>query len=302
MRMRFLPLTLMLCLTLLACGSAAAKAPLPPGWKAGNTEVFLLNDGGGEADSSILIGASPELIAKYYPNKTTPSTFNAFLVREGGKNILVDTGFGKGIHDGLKALGLGAGDIDLVLITHMHGDHIGGLVKDGKAAFPKAEVYVAEKERAYWSSEANMKAAPEGKKAGFTMAVESLKPYADKVSVFTPGGLEEKGVEIAPGIRAIAAYGHTPGHTMFLVGGDGGELLIWGDLTHALGVQMEAPEIAVTYDVDPKEAVATREKVLRFVAEKNIPVAGMHIVPPAMGFVRAKTQGKGYSFIPLGSK
>jgi glyoxylase-like metal-dependent hydrolase (beta-lactamase superfamily II) len=103
---------------------------------------------------------------------------------------------------------------------------------------------------------------------------------------------------LLPDIQGIAAYGHTPGHTAFMVGSSGQQMLIWGDLTHATPVQMPYPQLAVTYDVDPNQAVASRMKILEYIAKNNIPIAGMHIAFPGMGHVKANSEG-GYAFTPL---
>ena len=112
--------------------------------------------------------------------------------------------------------------------------------------------------------------------------------------------LESGGAEsIMRGIYAVEAYGHTPGHTMFLLNSGGERLLIWGDLTHAMAVQIPRPAVTVTFDVDTAAAAATREKVLKFVSENEIPVAGMHIAYPGIGDIVLDPENPGgYEFMP----
>jgi glyoxylase-like metal-dependent hydrolase (beta-lactamase superfamily II) len=166
----------------------------------------------------------------------------------------------------------------------MHGDHTGGLAKNGQALFPNARVCLAEQERDYWTrTHVNQG------------AVAALAPYGSKVSVFRPGEPGTQAAELLPGITAVAAFGHTPGHTLFLFESAGQKLLIWGDLMHVEKIQFPRPEISVTYDVDPAAAAVSRKKILEYAAANNIPVAGMHLVYPAIGIVRA--EGGGYRFV-----
>jgi glyoxylase-like metal-dependent hydrolase (beta-lactamase superfamily II) len=251
----------------------------------GGYKVYLLSEGQQKGNTGILIGATPEMIAEQIPDGAFPNASNAFLIQTPDKNILVDTGFGRLLFDNLESIGLDAGQIDVVLITHMHGDHIGGLLKDGQAAFPNAELYIAQPEHDYWVNQNN---------AG---AINVIKAYEKQLNLFEPNELENIITPLLPGITPVAAYGHTPGHTVFLVESNEDKLLIWGDLTHAMAIQMPYPQVAVTYDVNPEEAVQSRKVILKYVAENKIPIAGMHIAYPAVGEIKSVC-GKGYEFIP----
>jgi len=252
--------------------------------KFGEYKLILLSEGQQQGNTGILLKATPEMLKEYAPDGKFPNATNTFLLQTGNKNILFDTGFGKLLFDHLKALGLTANDIDEVLLTHMHGDHIGGLLIDGKAAFPNAKLYIAQLEYEYWSDKENIQAI--------------LKAYEGKVELFEPNELNNITISVLPGIKAIAAYGHTPGHAVFEIGSGKDKLLIWGDLTHAMAVQMPHPEIAVTYDTNPEQAIRSRLAILDYVSKNKIPIAGMHIAYPAMGNITANTQN-GYEFIPL---
>ena len=212
--------------------------------------------------------------------------------------MLVDTGFGRGLFTELEKLGIAPEAVNAVLLTHMHVDHISGLLRDGKPAFPNAQIFVAEKEKAYWTDAAIMAGKPEAAQEAFKLPQAVVAAYEGRLSVFDPGTLQ-KPAALFPGVKSIAAYGHTLGHSMFLLESEGDSLLIWGDLTHVTDLQLAAPTVAVTYDIDPAQAVETRKAVLAHVAANNIPVAGMHISRPAMGRVTAVSEGS-YAFTPLG--
>jgi glyoxylase-like metal-dependent hydrolase (beta-lactamase superfamily II) len=254
-------------------------------FKTGAFEVYMLEESSGPGRPSILLGISPEDLEKYAPGGNFQSAVNTFLIRGQGLTVVVDTGFGGAIFESLKALGVSPADVDAVLITHMHGDHIGGLQKDGKALFPNAKVYVAKQERDYWLGARN----DPGARA-------ALAPYGRRVETFAPGKIGANPPELLRGIRALAAFGHTPGHTLFLLESEGQKFLIWGDLMHAEKIQFPLPSISVSYDADPAAAAASRREVLQYVSQNKIPVGGMHLVYPAVGTVRAEEEG--YSFTP----
>jgi glyoxylase-like metal-dependent hydrolase (beta-lactamase superfamily II) len=255
----------------------------------GNFEIITLSEGQQKSGSSILIDATPEILKQYAPDGTFPSACNAFLVKTADKTILVDAGFGRNLFDNLKSQNVNAEEVDIILLTHMHGDHIGGLLRDGKVAFPNAQLYIAKAEHDYWM---NLDSR------GGEQARNVIEAYKSKLHLFTPVDFANTSTELISGIQAIAAYGHTPGHTAYLLKSDNSQFLIWGDLTHAMAIQMPHPEISVTYDVNPDEAAITRKKVLEYVEKNKIPVGGMHIAFPAMGHIKASTT-KGYEFEPL---
>ena len=267
--------------------------------KVGQYEVSVLNEKDSEGDPYILVGASSDDIKKYLPNGKYLSGANAFLIRTPGSVLLIDTGYGTKLFQNMETLGVKPEDIDAVLLTHMHGDHIGGLLREGKATFPKAKLYVGQKESEYWTNRENMKKAPAGSRSGFEKSIETLAAYKGRVERFTPGELTKNGNELLPGIRANAAYGHTPGHTAFTIESAGQKLLIWGDLTHAMAIQMPLPHVGVVYDTDLPMAIATREAYLDFIAQNKIQVAGMHIPMPGMGTLQRDSQTEnGYIFTP----
>ena len=265
--------------------------------KLGNSKVYLLSEGQRDGNTGILIGAKPEITQKYAPNNSFPMATNAFLVQINGKNILFDAGYGRGLFDNLQSLQLKPEDIDAIFITHMHGDHIGGLLRDDQAAFPNATLYLAKPEHDYWTNDEAINQLPENRRGGFLAAKKAVDAYKNRLNLFEPDKINSPYNKILyPGIKAFAAYGHTPGHTVFLLESGNEKLLIWGDLTHAMAVQMPHPEIAVSYDTDPETAIQSRLAILRFVSEQKIPVAGMHIAYPGIGTIEKSEPG--YKFIP----
>lgn len=285
-------------LSLLAASAAFAEGnDTPFSWKVGTMEVIQLVDAEGEINTDILLGASPGQIERYVP-KGTGSSVNAFLLRTPGRVMLVDAGFGQRIFGELESLGIAPEAVNAVLLTHMHVDHISGLLRDGKPAFPNAQIFVSEAEKAYWTDTAIMAGKPEPEQKAFKLPQAVVAAYEGRISAFAPGTLK-KPAPLFPGIKSIAAYGHTLGHSMFLLESEGNKLLIWGDLTHVTNLQAAVPTVAVTYDIDPAQAVETRKEVLAHVAANNIPVAGMHVSRPAMGRIKAVGEGS-YSFTPLG--
>ena len=250
----------------------------------GSFSISTLSEGGGNGNVNLLVGATPNMLKMYAPDGTFPLATNAFLVHANGKIILIDTGYGRNLFKNLNSLGVSEEQVDVVLLTHLHGDHIGGLSKDGKAAFPNAEVYVAEKEYDYWINEAKNESA-----------IAALLPYTSKMHKFTPVELGSKNENLFPGIQAIAAYGHTPGHTGFLIESDGEKMLVWGDVTHAMAIQMPHPEVALSFDSDKTMAIESRRKILEYVVKNKILVAGMHIIFPGIGTIQS-TKKSGYTF------
>ena len=259
-------------------------------YKVGLFDITLLAESQGQGNKDILIDATPEMMQECAPDGTFPNAMNAFLVKTPDMNVLVDAGLGIKLFANLESSGVKADQIDVVLITHMHGDHIGGMLKDGEVMFPNAKVYIGKAEHDYWMN-------AEGNRS--QQAKDVIAAYKDKLVLFQPGEIGSKAKDVIPGFTPFAAFGHTPGHTIFQVESDGEKLLIWADLTHAMALQMPYPQVAVTYDTDPAMAIASRIQTLEYVAKNNIPIAGMHIAFPAMGMITKDVSGKGYRFNPF---
>ena len=216
---------------------------------------------------------------------------NAFLVKTPEKNILIDTGTGAKLFENLESINVNPSEIDAILITHMHYDHIGGLLKDNQVMFPNAELYIAQPEHDYWTSDEAMEKVPEAYRGGFKQARTVIEAYKNQLKLFETAPFDGDVKELLPFVVAIAAPGHTPGHTMYMVTSNNNQMLFWGDLTHALSIQMPYPEVAVTYDVDSAQAIESRKAILEYVSKNNIQIAGMHNSFPAMGKIKSAETG-----------
>ncbi|MCL2390413.1 MAG: MBL fold metallo-hydrolase [Endomicrobia bacterium] len=259
-------------------------------YKIGSIDFIAFKDLDTNMGKSILLKPDSEIVKKLMPDDQNPSSINAFVVKTGSKIVLIDTGVGAGgnLIKNLAAAGISPEQVDIVLITHMHGDHVGGLIKSGnQKAFPSATVYVAKPEIDYWTANISSNI----KNSDLARAVKAV--YGDKFKTFT----WEDGGDIIAGIKTVKAQGHTPGHTAFEISSDGEKLIVIGDLIHSLNVQMADPRLAVTFDVDPIQAVDTRKRILKDAARATTRIAGMHIPFPGVGTVTEKDDG-GYFFNP----
>jgi glyoxylase-like metal-dependent hydrolase (beta-lactamase superfamily II) len=257
-------------------------------YNVGSIEVFIIVEGQGTGKTDLLVGADKEIIDQFIPNGTFSNSANCFLIKTGKNNVLIDTGTGYNgiIIDKIKKIGLEPEQIDVIFITHLHRDHIGSLQKDGKINFPNANVYLSTKEFEYFT------------KTDINQSiVDTLSVYGKKVITFEPNELGNDLKEIINGIIPITAYGHTPGHTVYLIKEDKAEFLIIGDLLHVPLIQFPIPEISVTYDNDHRKAAIERRKYLDYSAKNKIPIGGMHIVYPGIGNVFANNNG--FDYIPM---
>ena len=254
-------------------------------YNAGDFEIILLSEGQRDGGTNTLIGATPEMITEVAPDEKIPGATNAFLIKIAGKNILVDSGYGRELFKNLESVGVTPDKVDAILMTHLHGDHVGGLLTEGEVAFPNAEFYLAQPEYDHFINQESAK--------------KVIEAYRAKLHLFQPEQLGRGANPLdssLPYIKGIAAYGHTPGHTVYMVELNGKSFMIWGDLTHSMAVQMPYPKVAVTYDSNKEDAIAYRAKILEYVSKEAIPVAGMHIPFPGIGVI--SVAGGGYKFNP----
>lgn len=292
---------------------AQAAAPLQktqvPGYyrhQVGDFEVTALYDGQIELDTKILKNASPAQIqrelARLFRNNPTPTAVNAYLVNTGAQLVLVDTGAAKlfgptlgNVLVNLKASGYNPEQVDVVLLTHLHADHVGGVLgPDGQPAFPHATVYVAKAEAEFWLSKEIMAKAPKDAQGFFAMAQNSIAPVAAAGKLKTFAGEQE----VVPGIKALNTAGHTAGHTSYLLSSKGQQLLILGDIVHNFAVQFAKPEVAIEFDSDPKAAVATRKRLFAWAAKDKLQISAAHLPFPGIGNVRADGAGH-YTYLPI---
>lgn len=294
-----------------AAAQAAAPQVLanPPGFyrvMLGRFEITALSDGtvpNFELQKLLTNASSDEVrlaLDREYLQDPVEGSVNAFLINTGSKLVLVDTGaaglFGPTLGrlpDNLRASGYRPEQIDMVIITHMHPDHVGGLMAEGRIAFPNAVVHADRREAAFWLSQANMDAAPEANKGFFKGAMASVEPYvrAGRFKSF------DDGAELLPGIRVKATPGHTAGHSFVLVESEGQKLVLWGDLIHAAAVQFPHPEVTIVYDSDSAAAAKQRHQAFAEAARDGYLVGAAHISFPGLGRVRA--EGAAYRWVPV---
>lgn len=286
-------------------GAPAAKKQAA-GWyraKVGDIEVTALLDTTARLPMvQFLVGAPKEQLsaamARHFLSDEPEVSVNAYLVNTGGKLVLIDTGLGTGMGStpmllkNLRAAGYRPEQVDEVCITHMHTDHIGGLAVAGKRVFPNAVLRIDKADTDHWLAEPPAD-APKDARASFEATRALIGPYqaAGKLRPF------EGETQVAPGVTAVPAHGHTPGHAIYRVESKGQVLVLWGDLIHVAAVQFENPKIAISFDSDNAQAIAQREKAFAEAAAKRWTVAGAHLSFPGIGHIRA--EGAGYVFVPL---
>lgn len=281
--------TILFILALLILAGAAyfALSAKTKTFAVGRSAVIPIQDKPSQMNASLFHGASDAYLSKLIPSGSAPASINIFLIKHNGNLLLVDTGLGaadSGLPASLAKAGISPEQIDVILLTHLHGDHIGGLAVNGQPAFPNAEIFVSRAEYDFWAGE---NIAPQFKGTS-ELAKKNLSLYNTNLKTFD---FDE---EIIPGVTALNAVGHTPGHTAFLLESDGKKLLFWGDTVHGAAVQFISPEISTSYDMNMPEAISSRTTLMSRAAKESIPVAGAHLPFPGIGRVTA--DGDSFSY------
>ena len=271
----------------------------------GEIEVTLLHDGAaarplaeGFVRNAPLAAVQAVLAAAGEPAGQITIHFTATLVRTAGRLVLIDTGNGTAGAPGtgrllasLRAAGHAPEAIDQVILSHFHGDHINGLRDaEGGLVFARAAILVPAAEWAFWLDDDRAAQAPEAMRAAFANIRRVLGPLDGKVERFAG----ER--ELLPGITALPAPGHTPGHTAFLLENGGERLLVWSDTTNRPELFVRHPGWHAAFDLDPAQAEATRRRLLALAATGRLRVAGFHFPFPATGFIEGA--GDAYAFVP----
>jgi len=312
-----MPIAFTLLATTAVTSAAAGLPPAPPlagrGWSAeqapgfyrfrlGAFKITVLSDGTAPRDLSKIMSKPGEVRKAYAASHEAlpvDLSINCFLVDTGEHRILVDTGAGElfgpgsgGLVANMRSAGYTPEDIDVILLTHIHGDHSGGLSIGGKRVFPNATVFVDQRDPAHWLSRTEEARAPADRRVTFEQSHQTVDPYVEAGALKAFDGP----TRLFPGISAASEYGHTPGMTGYMIESEGQRLLLWGDIIHSSVVQFRDPTVTIDYDVEPSAAAATRERILADAARRGYLVGGAHLSFPGIGHVRA--DGDHYAWVP----
>lgn len=311
-RLRTMYTNVVLACSVAVMPAAFAAAPMvktsAPGFyrmMLGDFEVTALSDGTVALPmDKLMTNTTPEktLKALERAHLKTPveTSVNAYLINTGSKLVLIDSGAGAlfgptlgKLAANIKAAGYQPEQVDEIYITHMHGDHVGGLAAAGVPQFINATVRADQHDADYWLSQVNLDKAADDAKGSFKGAMASLNGYvqAGKFKAF------DGDTELVPGIKAIASHGHTVGHSIYLVESKGQKLMLWGDLMHLAAVQFDNPSVTVKFDTDSAAAAVQRKKAYAQAAKEGYLVGSTHLSFPGLGHLR--TEGKAYAWIPL---
>ena len=292
---------------------APELAPAPPAWyrfRLGGFEVTTVSDADAMIDGPWPIVGEDRPAAEVerlmceslLPEKKFRPGFTPVLVHTGRELILFDTGNGSGgfvprPYGGRLAAALGpAGyspeQVDVVVLSHAHPDHAGGLMEGGTPVFPRARYVIGQMEFDHWSRTDYGSHPPDANEYKTSRLFQAnVRPLAERTTFVRGDG------EVAPGIHAIEAFGHTPGHLAFHIESAGKRLLFWGDCAHHEVASLAHPEWHALFDMDKERGVATRRRIYEMAAVERLPAVGYHTSFPSVGFVQRA--GAGYRWVPV---
>ena len=222
-------------------------------------------------------GEEKAAVARAYPDGAVHNVLNVLLLRGNGVTALVDTGYDWSVgalDAALAQANLGRQDVTHVVVTHAHGDHVGGLTQDKKAVFPRATVLFSEKELAAWTDAEDAKSAPAGLSRMFESVADICAAYGERVRTFAPGTALFPEL---PGVQAVDEAGHTPRHVGVMIREDDRVFLFWSDLLHAFDAQQAMPSVSASFDMDPAAAARVREDLLNRARAEGWLVVGSHV-------------------------
>jgi glyoxylase-like metal-dependent hydrolase (beta-lactamase superfamily II) len=294
--------------TLPAIAAAPPAGKQAPGYyryKVGSIEVNVVTDGSNTfkfADAHLTNKTRDDLnnalVEAHFPKDLMTTPYNPICVNTGGKLVVIDTGTSEAAFErskgqigqfqaNLKAAGIDRNAVDVVIISHFHGDHINGiLTPDKKLAYPNAEILVPEIEWKFFMDDGEMSRAPNDRmKSVFKGVRDVFDPIGRKVTTY------QADKEVAPGITSVHTPGHTPGHMAFIIASGASKMFVQGDITHVPYVFVRYPGYHAFYDQDGAMAEATRRKVYDMLAAEKMPVQGFHYPFPSHAFVEKTATG-----------
>lgn len=280
-----------------------AMPPETHRFNVGKFEVLVVKDGArasgnpqetfGTNQSQETVGALLE--ANFLPTDNFVNSFAPVLVNTGSDVILFDTGLGESgranglgrFVEGLTAAGYTREAVTTVVLTHMHGDHIGGLMEGGQPTFPNARYVAGQAEYDFWVDPARVGTPAENGQKG---VIANVKPLVEKMTFIGDGG------EVVSGITGMAAFGHSPGHMIYRLESEGRQLVLTADTANHFVLSLQRPDWEVRFDMDKAAAAATRDKVFDMLATDKLAFLGYHMPFPAVGYVEKIDQG--YRYVP----
>ncbi len=273
-------------------------------FKVGAFDILVISDGSRVSEKPFeTYGTNqpPEAVSALLQENFLPADkfvngFSPTLVNTGKDVVLFDTGLGEGgrqggmgqLLAGLAAHGYAPEDVSVVVLTHMHGDHIGGVMEKGAPTFKNARYVTGQVEYDFWKDPARVGTPAEG---GHKGVVEKVVPLAEKMTFIADGG------EVVPGISGMAAFGHSPGHMIYRVESEGKALVLTADTANHFVLSLQRPDWEVRFDMDKANAAASRKKVFDMLATDRTAFLGYHMPFPSVGYVEKRDQG--YHFVPL---
>jgi glyoxylase-like metal-dependent hydrolase (beta-lactamase superfamily II) len=273
--------------------------------RLGNFTITAVSDGSSRRplDASFVRNASltevqAALAAQKLPTEFIDVPYTCYVIETAGKRYLLDTGFGDNggpgtglLHTHLQAAGIAPDSIEHIILSHLHGDHINGLRhKNGQLAFPKATVYIAQPEMAFWGDDARMQAAPPAARTGFQNVRRVFTDYPrGQIKLFVPGS------KINGVVDTLPAFGHTPGHSAIAVGSGKERFTFVGDTSNYPPLFARQPHWQVMFDMNPEQATHTRKTLFKQLAQEGGWVGGFHF--PLPGFGHLHTLGNGFDWV-----
>ncbi|WP_440411818.1 MBL fold metallo-hydrolase [Neorhizobium petrolearium] len=266
-----------------------------PSQPVGDFTITAVSDGYLHASFDFLANIDPAEASRMQENAGitdhTSIHINCYLVRGGGRTILIDAGaggfkqWGGRLTANLLLAGIHPSEIDAILLTHAHPDHVGGVMNaSGEAVFPNAELVAHHREVAFWEDDGNLSRAPERARGNFLAARQAFDGYRERLRTFDAG-------EVFAGMTAVPLPGHTAGHTGYRLESGGQNLLVWGDIVHFPAIQIPRPDVSIAFDQDAHLAAETRTRLLDIASSENLLIAGMHLGESAFGHIARTANG-----------